>query len=76
MILCIGRFSGLPNIPEYPKGCGPEVFDGKVLHSMELSGMNHEEATQLISHKKVVIIGSQKSAVDVASFCANINGEH
>ena len=75
LILCVGRY-GVPKVPKFPEGRGPEVFLGQVLHSMDYSRMAHADADELIRGKRVVVVGSGKSGIDIVAQCAEANGEH
>ena len=75
VVLCVGQFSGLPNIPEFLPNKGPEVFEGKVMHSEDFSALNNSTAAELIKTKRVTIVGSHKTAADIAAECANANGK-
>ncbi|CAO2813658.1 unnamed protein product [Amaranthus hypochondriacus] len=74
VILCLGRFSGVPNIPKFPFGKGPEVFQGKVMHAMEYAALDDQSARHLIKGKQITIVGFQKYALDIAMECSIANG--
>ncbi|PWA92016.1 dimethylaniline monooxygenase, N-oxide-forming [Artemisia annua] len=74
VILCVGRFKDIPNIPKFSPGTGPEVFRGKVIHSMEYSAMDHEKAEQFVKGKRVIVVGFQKQGLDIAMECSSLNG--
>nr|CAB3454131.1 unnamed protein product [Digitaria exilis] len=71
LILCIGKHSGTPNIPEFPAN-GPELFRGKILHSLDYSYMDN--VAHFVKGKHVTIVGSGKSAFDIAAEVAKVNG--
>ncbi|CAI0407746.1 unnamed protein product [Linum tenue] len=75
VILCVGKYSGVPNIPEFPNGKGPEAFQGKVIHSTQYSGLEAGESKELVEGKRVAIVGFRKHAMDIAMECSEINGK-
>ncbi|RWW81873.1 hypothetical protein BHE74_00009694 [Ensete ventricosum] len=73
LVMCIGKYGDVPNMPTFPRGKGPETFLGKVMHSLDYCKLDDEAAKSLMKEKKVVIIGSKKSAIDLAVECAEAN---
>ncbi|XP_076957145.1 putative flavin-containing monooxygenase 1 [Bidens hawaiensis] len=73
IVMCMGKYGDVPVIPKFGKNKGPEVFEGKVMHSQEYSKHNSDESSQLLKGKKVVVVGYKKSAIDLAVECAQAN---
>ena len=72
-MVCIGKYEDVPKIPEFPRSKGPEIFQGKVLHTIDYCKLQKEETSQLLKGKKVAVIGFKKSAIDLALECAEEN---
>ncbi|KAG7612091.1 FAD/NAD(P)-binding domain superfamily [Arabidopsis suecica] len=75
VVVCAGKYGDVPRTPTFPVKKGPEIFKGKVLHSMDYSKLQKEKASQLLHGKKVAVIGFKKSAIDLALESALANQE-
>ncbi|XP_057506225.1 probable flavin-containing monooxygenase 1 [Actinidia eriantha] len=73
LVVCTGKYGDVPKIPEFPHSKGPEIFRGKVLHTLDYCKLDEEASTQLFRGKKVVVFGYKKSAIDLALECAQAN---
>nr|KYP43704.1 putative flavin-containing monooxygenase 1 [Cajanus cajan] len=73
IVVCIGKYGDIPKLPEFACNKGPEVFKGKVLHTLDYCKLDQEAATKLLKGKKVVVVGFKKSAIDLAMECAKAN---
>ncbi|KAK7291780.1 hypothetical protein RIF29_07194 [Crotalaria pallida] len=73
VVLCIGKYGDIPNIPAFPSNKGPEVFKGKVMHTLDYCKLDKEAATELLQGKKVVVVGFKKSGLDLATECSQAN---
>lgn len=60
-------------LPSFPAFKGPDVFNGRVLHALDYSGLDSKSTRALISGKKVVVVGFQKTSLDIAVEVAEIN---
>ncbi|XP_042507030.1 probable flavin-containing monooxygenase 1 [Macadamia integrifolia] len=73
LVVCSGKYGDVPMMPRFPHNKGPDVFHGKVLHSLDYSKLDEEAASELLKGKKVVIVGYKKSAIDLAVECGEAN---
>ncbi|XP_010229083.1 probable flavin-containing monooxygenase 1 [Brachypodium distachyon] len=73
VVMCTGKYGDVPRMPVFPKGKGPEVFKGQVMHSLDYCKLSEPETVELMRGKKVVVVGFKKSAIDLANECAQAN---
>lgn len=71
--MCIGRYGDVPIMPVFPPSRGQDAFLGKILHSIDYSKLDKDDARELLKGKKVAIVGYRKSAIDLAAECAEAN---
>ncbi|XP_028202882.1 putative flavin-containing monooxygenase 2 [Glycine soja] len=73
VVVCIGKYGDIPKIPEFACNKGPDVFKGRVMHTLDYCKLDQEAATKLLEGKKVVVVGFKKSGIDLAMECAKAN---
>eukprot|EP00850_Spirogloea_muscicola_P004918 SM000022S07132 [mRNA] locus=s22:171569:175215:+ [translate_table: standard] len=72
-VMCCGCFGDVPKLPCFEPGKGPEVFQGTTLHSAQYSELDKAGTEKLLHGKKVVVVGYQKTSIDVAIEAAEVN---
>ncbi|KAG2321242.1 hypothetical protein Bca52824_014455 [Brassica carinata] len=66
VVVCTGKYGDVPRIPTFPAKKRPEIFKGRVMHSMDYCKLEKDEASNLLRGKKVAVVGFKKSAIDLA----------
>ncbi|KAE8665296.1 putative flavin-containing monooxygenase 1 [Hibiscus syriacus] len=73
LVVCIGKYGDVPRMPVFPPNKGQEIYSGKVMHTIEYSKLDEEAARELLKGKRVAVVGYKKSAIDLATECAEAN---
>ncbi|KAI5060126.1 hypothetical protein GOP47_0024546 [Adiantum capillus-veneris] len=73
LVMSVGHYGDVPKFPSFPESKGPAAFGGKVLHSLDYSKLDEGASKELLSAKRVVVVGSRKSALDLVMEAANCN---
>ncbi|KAK2449959.1 putative flavin-containing monooxygenase [Trifolium repens] len=73
VVVCTGKYGDIPLMPTFPRNKGPDVFNGKVLHTIDYCKLDKEATSDLVKGKKTVVVGYKKSAIDLAMECAQAN---
>ncbi|XP_051131236.1 probable flavin-containing monooxygenase 1 [Andrographis paniculata] len=73
LVICTGKYGDIPRIPKFPQDKGPEIFKGRLLHTLDYCKLNQDQQTLLLKGNNVVVIGYKKSAIDLAVECAQAN---
>ncbi|GLT74198.1 hypothetical protein SLA2020_460090 [Shorea laevis] len=73
LVVCIGKYGDIPKIPNFPPNKEEQVFMGKIMHSIDYSKLDQEATCKLLKGKKVAVVGYRKSAIDLATECAEVN---
>ncbi|KAL3684238.1 hypothetical protein R1sor_002260 [Riccia sorocarpa] len=75
LVMCCGRFGDVPRVPSFPPFEGPEIFEGRVLHVVDYCSLDASKVRDLVAGKKVVVVGFQKTSLDIAVEVAEANQE-
>lgn len=73
LVVCIGKYGDIPKMPVFPPNKGQEVYGGRVMHTLDYAKLDKEAARELLKGKKVAVVGYKKSAIDLATECAQAN---
>ncbi|KAH0969715.1 hypothetical protein GBA52_028311 [Prunus armeniaca] len=63
IVICIGKYGDIPRMPSFLSNKGQEVFQGKVLHSMDYSKLDNEAARELLKARRLQLLSFKKSGM-------------
>lgn len=73
LVLCCGMFGDLPRVPPSLAAPSPTPFQGTLMHALDYSRLDPAAARALVAGRRVVVVGFQKTAIDIALEVARAN---
>nr|QNT35806.1 fern oxime synthase 1 [Pteridium aquilinum] len=74
VLVCVGHYGDIAKTPKFAvPSKGPQAFHGKVLHSLDYSKLDEAATKKLLTGKRVIVVGSRKSALDAVMEASNSN---